>query len=143
MTCKYHLLSHLFYQSRPVCANTPVIWNGRQVIRSYSHLLVFLAGLKLPANTPVLYEEVGGIVEPEKMIQAHVLRAWYYGAHVKTGEKVSLTREPSARQPARPLAFMGSFVDLVLTTPAKSGCLLQLHVCSIFVVRPVRGSAED
>lgn len=38
---------------------------------------------------PVLYEAAGGIVEPEKMIQAHVLRAWYHGAHVKTGETVS------------------------------------------------------
>jgi hypothetical protein len=37
---------------------------------------------------PVLYEAAGGIVEPEKMIQAHVLRAWYHGAHVKTGEAV-------------------------------------------------------
>uniref|UniRef100_A0A383VMB1 FAD dependent oxidoreductase domain-containing protein n=1 Tax=Tetradesmus obliquus TaxID=3088 RepID=A0A383VMB1_TETOB len=45
-------------------------------------------GLQLPAHMPVLYEAAGGIVEPEKMIQAHVLRAWYHGAHVKTGETV-------------------------------------------------------
>jgi hypothetical protein len=53
-------------------------------------LLLWLlsAGLQLPDGMPVLYEAAGGIVEPEKMIQAHVLRAWYHGAHVKTGEAV-------------------------------------------------------
>jgi hypothetical protein len=57
-----------------------------------AHWLLF-AGLQLPAGMPVLYEAAGGIVEPEKMIQAHVLRAWYHGAHVKTGEAV---RAPAA-----------------------------------------------
>eukprot|EP00878_Enallax_costatus_P037439 GHUV01042292.1.p1 GENE.GHUV01042292.1~~GHUV01042292.1.p1 ORF type:complete len:223 (+),score=33.18 GHUV01042292.1:585-1253(+) len=53
----------------------------------FNMLVLSVTGLKLPPDTPVLYEEVGGIVEPKKMIQAHVLRAWYHGAHVKTGEK--------------------------------------------------------
>ncbi|KAF8065503.1 soxA [Scenedesmus sp. PABB004] len=50
-------------------------------------------GLQLRPDTSVLFEETAGILEPEKMIQAHLLRAWYHGAHVKTGEAV-LAWEP-------------------------------------------------
>lgn len=34
---------------------------------------------------PVLFEEQGGILEPEKMIAAHVKVAQYHGAQVHTG----------------------------------------------------------
>lgn len=54
-------------------------------------VLYTVPGYQLPAHVPVLYEAVGGIVEPEKMIQANILRAWYHGAHVKTGETVRPT----------------------------------------------------
>lgn len=35
---------------------------------------------------PVLFEEQGGILEPEKMIAAHVQVAQHHGAHVHTGK---------------------------------------------------------
>lgn len=38
---------------------------------------------------PVLFEEAGGILEPEKMVAAHVDVARYHGATVHTGEQVS------------------------------------------------------
>jgi hypothetical protein len=34
---------------------------------------------------PVLYEQQGGILEPEKMIAAHVQLAQYHGAKVHAG----------------------------------------------------------
>lgn len=37
---------------------------------------------------PVLFEEAGGILEPEKMIAAHVDVARHHGATVRTGEQV-------------------------------------------------------
>jgi hypothetical protein len=36
---------------------------------------------------PVLYEQQGGILEPEKMIAAHVKVAEYHGAQVHTGRQ--------------------------------------------------------
>lgn len=37
---------------------------------------------------PVLFEQQGGILEPEKMIAAHVQVARHHGAQVHTGEVV-------------------------------------------------------
>jgi hypothetical protein len=39
-------------------------------------------GLRLPADMPVLFEQQGGILEPEKVIAAHVKVAQYHGAQV-------------------------------------------------------------
>lgn len=50
------------------------------------------AGLHLPASMPVLYEQQGGILEPEKMIAAHVQVAQYHGAKVHTGGQLLLPR---------------------------------------------------
>jgi len=47
-----------------------------------------VAGLQLPPAMPVLYEQQGGILEPEKMIAAHVKVAQHHGAHVATQEVV-------------------------------------------------------
>lgn len=41
----------------------------------------------------MLYEAVGGILEPEKTIQAHVTVAQYHGAQVKTNEQVTVLHE--------------------------------------------------
>lgn len=47
-----------------------------------------LAGLQLPPTMPVLFEQQGGILEPEKMIAAHVKVAQHHGARVATQEVV-------------------------------------------------------
>lgn len=49
------------------------------------HCVCVRAGLRLPPSMPVLYEQQGGILEPEKMISAHVKVAQYHGAQVHTG----------------------------------------------------------
>jgi hypothetical protein len=46
------------------------------------------SGYNLPADAHALYEEVGGILAPEKMVQAHCKVAEYHGATIKTGEQV-------------------------------------------------------
>lgn len=80
------------------------------------------AGLRLPPDTPVLYEEVGGIVEPEKMIQAHVLRARHHGAHVKTGETVRITGSYGTK--SRRLQLLHAFDGLWLRHE------LEVHQCA-------------
>eukprot|EP00879_Flechtneria_rotunda_P029519 GHRR01031931.1.p1 GENE.GHRR01031931.1~~GHRR01031931.1.p1 ORF type:complete len:272 (+),score=46.65 GHRR01031931.1:67-882(+) len=48
----------------------------------------YIAGLALPDDTPVLSEEIGGILEPERMIQAHMHRGQQCGAQVQLGHPV-------------------------------------------------------
>ena len=62
--------------------------NAHVILLSYFFDLA--AGYNLPADVPALYEEVGGILAPEKMIQAHCKVAQYHGATIKTGEQVSV-----------------------------------------------------
>lgn len=47
------------------------------------------SGLQLPPTMPVLFEAQGGILEPEKMVAAHVKVAQYHGAQVHTGTTYS------------------------------------------------------
>jgi hypothetical protein len=50
------------------------------------------AGYALPPDLPVLYEEAGGFLQPEAMIQAHVEVARRHGATVHTFEQVMAYR---------------------------------------------------
>ncbi|GBF88702.1 N-methyltryptophan oxidase [Raphidocelis subcapitata] len=50
-------------------------------------------GLRVPDGCPVLFEEAGGILEPEAMVAAHCAVAAYHGATIRTRERV-LSWEP-------------------------------------------------
>lgn len=47
------------------------------------------SGYSIPGHMTALYEEIAGILAPEKMIQAHADVARYHGAHIQTGEQVT------------------------------------------------------
>ena len=42
----------------------------------------------MPDGCPVLFEEAGGILEPEAMVAAHCAVAAYHGATIRTRERV-------------------------------------------------------